>query len=234
MNKTFSIPAALLGVLLVLAGSAAAAPGPSGTTYYPSQEGEIIDPAYTTYPFLGEEVLDELIQLVWVDPDASLVDQTLVGDFAYEIHLTTYATGTFQVGAGTRAPDGTFSFAGWTFVTALGPGVLHYSGTIPTGTFTIPAGHKLVFTVMNTADAKQVAPPGATQAEKAAVHAYNTHRTLKIEVGSDDPGVAPLTSFTTSQPYSTAVPTPELSTVALMGAGLGLVGMAAVVRSRKN
>lgn len=232
MNKTMTTTAVLLGVLLILSGSAAASG--TGTKYYPDDYGTIFDPAFTSYPMpASTRTIADGAWQIWYDETPTSTDQTFDSTpFGYHLQLSDYATGHFEVGVAIVMPDDSSYSIASVIVAASGSATL-YEGSIPMpGSWTIPAGHRLGFFVSNLVDAAE--PVAGTPAQKNAAKAYNAHRALSIEIATDDAGVEPPTWFVTGTPYSPSMPVPELSTVALMGAGMGLVGVAAVVRSRKS
>lgn len=231
-SKTIILVAALFGALLVLPGMAAAAP--AGTRYYPDDYGTIFDPTFTSYPMPASvKGIQDGAWQVWYDETPSTVDQTFDGTpYFYHLQLEDYVTGHFHVAVVIVAPDDSAHVIGASEVLASGIDTV-YQGTIPMpSTWTIPAGFRLGFYVQNTADAAQ--PVSGTPTQKAAAKEYNAHRALNVMVATDNAAEEPPTWFETGAPYSATVPTPELGTVALMGAGLGIVGFAAVRRNRKD
>lgn len=206
------IPAlALVAALSMVAAPAAAA---GSQTWYLGGEFDLVAergsvPPPTTDPeFPSNHVLIANGQVaIWEANEAALVDVAFgAGNFDWSLRLATgNFIGSYTLWIGVSNCNG-LSFTGYGSETVLGPGVAGQfveTGTIPTSGFTVPTGYCLALKIQNDADV-----------EGKPLRVMYSVADSNFTSPSSDPGY----------------PTPELGTVLLLGAGLGVVATVALRR----
>lgn len=187
---------AVAAAIFFLLSSAGSALAASQTWYLDAENSLVASREDTTGTVDDVRVYANSVQTWWAN-EAALVEVNFgTGDFTYSITLTAAYTGTYVMTVGSGMGG---AFAGMTFSSAptTVSGVTTLTGTIPVANFVVPAGETLGFEIANL--------DGSTRMDVAVGGGQSSFTST-----NDDPGY----------------PTPELTTVLLAGAGLGLVAVA--------
>lgn len=213
MQKTLTISIALLALLA----ASGAAQGSSVQTFFLAANSDMNFITTETPPISGpQDIKDGQALWFFAEYPAGSAQSFGTGTFHYQIALSNFPTGTFKVGVGFGDGTPTSSQMIFSENITFNPGQNYYVGHIPVTAFTVPAGKFFTFVVENNKDfdPSPSARPGAS--------VPNSKMSLLVDMNSK------FTPPVNSTPY----PTPELGTLALAGAGVGLVAVAAIARRK--
>ncbi|HVL47325.1 MAG TPA: hypothetical protein VM889_02080 [Candidatus Thermoplasmatota archaeon] len=220
MNKGHVVKAAMVA-LAVLVGSSGTAQAAS-QTWYLDFNGTVSSEAIRgSPPEQWQTSIADGGLYYWFEPNANTANVNLADDlWTYSLRLVTHATGSFKLHVGKGAvangeavPASFQSFHEVTVAT-FGTATL-YTGSLvhnaSAGDFWIHQGEHLMFALENVPDGDQ----GSKQA--------NQRRTVIVQTGDE-------ASWFASPASDPGIPTPELPTVLLMAAGVGLFAFVALRR----
>lgn len=207
MNFSKTLLAAFAATLLV----ASIVPTAAATsqTWYLNNDGDLVANKGLSVPDDSPTSVNNGQSHEWWANEVAIVDVPFpAGDFAWKLVFSQACLGTWHVKIGYGDADVPSSFV--SAASSVGQldcptGPAGTTGVITTAGFTVPQGKTLAFQIVNTWDANG-----------------GTARTMHVKTEGS--------SYFMSPGGDPGYPTPELSSMLLAGAGLGVIGLAVMNR----